>query len=215
MKSQASAAMKTLRSLLDEQETDRLTDLETRLRDGLHGDLEYPDVDHLLASVRRGAAWRRDRRASAGVAVLVAAVIGGSTLLQQSHDDRTAPQPITHGPSPTADSAGRVTGLATGGSHLYRLTSNAGCTACSGVWLRADDGSWTHLADIAGAAAYAGQVSPRYGPLDSLEMAPNGQDGWAWGRTLWSTHDGGRTWSMVSDPTSAPTPGGGRRTPAA
>jgi hypothetical protein len=29
-------------------------------------------------------------------------------------------------------------------------------------------------------------------------MAANGRDGWAWGRTLWSTHDGGQTWSQVT-----------------
>jgi hypothetical protein len=174
-----------------------MTDLETRLRDGLHGAVGEPDVDRLLTVVRRGAAWRRTRRASAGVALVVATVIGGSVALQSGQDHRTAPQPATHSPSPTSSTSGRVVGLATGGSEVYRLTWNLGCSACSSVWLRDASGSWTHLYDFQGKAAYGGHVTPRYGPVDSLTMAANGRDGWADGRLLWSTHDGGRTWSVV------------------
>lgn len=174
-----------------------MTDLETRLRDGLHADVDQPDLDAFLTGVRRGAAWRRGRRASVGATVLVAALIGGAAFVQSGRDHRTAPQPSTPGPSPTAAASGRVVDLDTSGDRVYRLTSDAGCTACSGIWVRASDGSWTHLADIAGVTAYAGHVTPRYGPIDSLTMAPDGRDGWASGRTLWATHDGGQTWSIV------------------
>jgi hypothetical protein len=182
-----------------------MTDLETRLRDGLHSEVDHPDVDRFLTDVRRGVAWRRGRRASVGVAVLVAGLIGGSVLVQQGRDHRTAPAPITHGPSPTATTTGpsphrvcgRVVDLDTSGEGVLRLTWNLGCTACSSVWLRAPSGSWTHLADFEGKAAYGGHVTPRYGPVDSLVMAPNGRDGWADGRLLWATHDGGHTWSPV------------------
>lgn len=174
-----------------------MTDLETRLRDGLHGDVQQPDVDGFLAGVRRGAAWRRGRRASAGVALVVAAAIAGSVALQSGHDHRTPPQPVTHSPSPTSDTAGRVVDLDASGGEVYRLTWNLGCSACSTVWLHDPSGSWTHLYDFAGRAAYGGHVTPRYGPVDTLTMAANGRDGWADGRLLWATHDGGRTWSVV------------------
>ncbi|MDX6358282.1 MAG: Photosynthesis system assembly factor [Nocardioidaceae bacterium] len=178
-----------------------MTDLETRIRDGLHDDLTQPDVDRFLTGVRRGVARRRGRRASAGVAALVAAVIGGSVLLQHGHDHRTPPQPITHGPSPTraADTTGRVDDLDTAGGEVYRLTSDLGCSACSSVWRRDPSGSWTHLYDFAGRAAYGGHPSRHYGPVDSLTMAPNGRDGWADGHLLWATHDGGNTWSVVEE----------------
>lgn len=182
-----------------------MTDLETRVRDGLHGDVDQPDLDRFLTGVHRAAAWRRGRRTSAGVAALVAAVIGGSVLLQQGRAPHPAPDPATPGPSPTSTTTGpaprgahgRVVDLTTSGDSVYRLTWDLGCSACSSVWSRASNETWTHLADFEGAAAYAGHVTPRYGPIDSLAMAPNGLDGWAWGRTLWATHDGGRTWSIV------------------
>lgn len=33
-----------------------------------------------------------------------------------------------------------------------------------------------------------------------LVMAPDGVNGWAWGKRLWSTHDGGRTWQRTNPP---------------
>jgi hypothetical protein len=180
-----------------------MNDLETRLREGLNGEVAQPDFDRFLTGVRRGAAWRRGRRASAGVALVVVALVGGSVLLQDTRDDRTSPQPI--GPSPSVSTTGpaprayqgRVVDLTTSGDSVFRLTWDLRCSACSSVWLRAASGTWTHLFDFEGQSAYGGRVTPRYGPVDSLVMAPNGRDGWASGRLLWSTHDGGRTWSRV------------------
>jgi hypothetical protein len=175
-----------------------MTNLETRLRDGLHGDVQQPDVDGFLAGVRRGAAWRRGRRASAGVALLVAAVIGGSVALQSGHDHRTAPQPVTHSPSPTGATSGRVVDLSAAGTHVFELVVHDGCTRCSTVLEHTVAGDWRRLGTMTGG-------SPAFGPVQHLLMAPDGRNGWAWQGSLWSTHDGGRTWRQVTD-------GPGRRT---
>ncbi len=184
-----------------------MTDLETRLREGLHGDVEQPDLDGFLSGVQRGAAWRRGRRASAVVAVAVAALVGGSVLLQSSRDDQVAPAPTPITSSPTSTPSGpdapqrhgRVVDASVAGSTVFRLTSDLGCTACSSAWRLGPSGTWEHLYDFAGRAAYGGRVDAAFGPVDTLTMAPNGRDGWAEGYRLWSTHDGGQTWSIVSD----------------
>jgi hypothetical protein len=175
-----------------------MTDLETRLREGLHGDVESPDVDRFLTGVRRGVAWRRGRRASAGIAVLVAAIIGGSVALQSGHDDRTAPRPATQSPSPTGETAGRVVDLVAAGRQVFELVVHDGCTHCSTVLERTPTGDWQRLGTMRGGSA-------RFGPVQQLLMAPDGRNGWAWQGSLWSTHDGGRTWHQVTD-------GPGRRT---
>ncbi len=192
-----------------------MTDLETRLRDGLHAEVDQPDVVAFLTGVRRGAAWRRGRRTSAGVAVLVAAVVGGSVLLQSGRDDRTTPQPITHGPSPTAatsqlprDATSQVLDVSVTGAGVLRLTTNIGCLGCSTVWQRTLDGRWQHLFDFAGRAAYGGKVDPLFGPVSHLTMAADGRNGYAWGHRLWSTHDGGHSWQIVPDGPGAHTPRG-------
>ncbi len=184
-----------------------MTDLETRLRDGLHADVEQPDIDRFVHDVRRGVAWRRARRASAATALAVVALVGGSVLLQHGRDNRSAPEPITHGPTSSStttpsDGAGlhpQVVDVSTAGSAVFRLTSNVGCTACSSVWLRDPTGAWTHLYDFSGSAAYGGRVDQGFGPVEHLAMAADGRDGWAWGRRLWATHDGGHTWSIVTE----------------
>jgi hypothetical protein len=186
-----------------------MNDLETRLRDGLHGDVTAPDVDRVLPGVRRGAAWRRGRRASAGVAVLVALVIGGSVALQEGRDRRGAPEPVTHGPSPTRTATGEelpkgaevgTIDVSVTGSDVFKLTTNQGCVACSAVWrLTGIGNAWTHLFDFEGAPAYGGHVDKTFGPVEYFTMAANGTDGWAWGHRLWSTHDGAHSWTIVAD----------------
>lgn len=187
-----------------------MTDLETRLRDGLRGDVDQRDVDRLLTDVRRGVAWRRGRRSSAGVALAVVALVGGSVLVQQARSDRTSPLPATFGPSPTAttsvstpplprDATSQVLDVAATVHGALRLTTNIGCLGCSTVWRQASDGHWEHLFDFTGRAAYGGQIDEDFGPVSYLTMAPNGRDGYAWGARLWSTHDGGESWAIVTD----------------
>ena len=172
-----------------------MTDLETRLRDGLDSDAAPVSAEALLRDVRRGVARRRARRATRAVVLLTAAVVAGSVGIQHGRSAQP-PQPAhspSATPSTTADVArpGRVTDLVAAGSSVYRLTSHGACTACSSVWRRTDSG-WAHLHDFEGR-------------LDSLVMSADGRNGFAWGRTLWATHDGGSTWTLV-------TSGPGRRT---
>jgi hypothetical protein len=180
-----------------------MNELETRLRDGLHGDVAPPDVDGFLIDVRRGAAWRRGRRASAGVALLVAGLVGGSALLQQGHDHRTAPEPVKSPSSTCAGdcqvpAVGRVVDVYASGSNVFELTVHDGCTHCSTVLRRTPAGGWQRLGTMTGG-------SSAFGPVQQLLMAPDGRNGWAWQGSLWSTHDGGRTWQQITD-------GPGRRT---
>jgi hypothetical protein len=179
-----------------------MSDLETRLRDGLEGDVTQPDIDLFLSDVRRRSSWRRGRHAAAGVAALVAVVIGGSVVLQHGSDQRIPPQPVTPTPSPTSsavsDVRARVVDVRAAGSHVFRLTVRDGCTRCSVVSERTPDGEWQRLGSLNGG-------SRGWGPAERILMAPDGRDGWAWQPELWSTHDGGRTWSRITD-------GPGRRT---
>jgi len=166
-----------------------MTDLETRLREGLASEPAPVSADALLHDVRRGVVRRRARGATGAVVVVTAAIVAASVGVQHG---RSAQPPLpAHSPSAssraTADAAGtgRVTDLVAAGSSVYRLTSDLGCTACSSVWRRTDSG-WEHLHDFGG-------------HLYSLVMSADRQDGFAWGRTLWATHDGGHTWAQVSD----------------
>ncbi|MFZ2015861.1 MAG: hypothetical protein WAV00_18760 [Nocardioides sp.] len=172
-----------------------MTDLETRLRDGLGAEAAPVSADALLRDVRRGLARRRARRATGAVVLVTAAIVAGSIRLQHGRSAQP-PQPA-HSPSVTstattdAASSGRATDLVAAGASVYRLTSGGGCSACSSVWRRTDSG-WEHLHDF--------EVR-----LDSLAMSADGRDGFAWGLALWATHDGGSTWTLV-------TAGPGRRT---
>jgi hypothetical protein len=176
-----------------------MTELETRLREGLQAQPDAVDPDHFLAGVRRGVGWRHARRASAGGALVVAALIGGSVLLQH-RDVAPAPMPITRTtptitPSSIASSGtsgrhGRVLDLAAGGNHILQLTTHDGCRRCSVVRELTEVGKWQRSGEIPGG-------SHALGTAQRLYLAPDGLNGWADGRLLWATHDGGQTWQWV------------------
>lgn len=172
-----------------------MTDLETRLRDGLAGESAPVSADAVLHDVRRGVARRRARRATGAVVLVTAAIVVGSVGLQHGRSAQP-PQPA-HSPSATTPTTSatarpvRVTDLVAAGTSVYRLTSNGVCTACSSVWRRTDSG-WQHLHDFEGR-------------VDSLAMSADGRGGFAWGRTLWATHDGGSTWTLVTSGPGRPT----------
>ena len=189
-----------------------MNDLEDRVRRALHADVSDPGADRLLGDVHRGAIRRRRRRVAGMVAAstLVAAAAAGAVTSVVVHQ-RSTPDvpPASHAPNPRptptptdtplpADATkGPVAVSVTSVGTVFRLTVNVGCTACSTVWQSdASGGGWVRLHDF-GAEAAPGDADPGHGPLDHLVMAANGRDGWAWGRWLFSTHDGGRTWERV------------------
>jgi hypothetical protein len=82
----------------------------------------------------------------------------------------------------------------------FRLTENDGCRSCTVVWRReGDDGTWQRLAEISGREAYGGRIARDFGPLTTLVITSDGLHGWAWYKTLWSTHDGGDSWVRVTE----------------
>lgn len=182
--------------------------LEDRLRRGLDAPFEVEPAEALVSRVSAGARRRRQRRTAAiavGAAATVAVIALGSVLL-----GRPNPSPEPHPPPPAPSlpvgaAVGTIDVAVPDADHVFKLTVNEGCVACSTVWLRGDDGSWERLHDFSGTAAYGGKVDPLFGPIEYVEFAPDARNGWAWGDTLFSTHDGGRTWSQVeTGPGAAP-----------
>lgn len=130
--------------------------------------------------------------AAAGVGVGLVGALGGS----QQSDEPSAPPPTSSAPPPAA----RTSDLAGTDDGWFRLTENDGCRSCTVVWRRSGDaGDWERLFEISGKESYGGRVTTDFGPVSSLVLTPDGRDGWAWYKTLWSTHDGGRSWSHVID----------------
>ncbi|MBO9523933.1 MAG: hypothetical protein J7518_20555 [Nocardioidaceae bacterium] len=182
--------------------------LEDRLRAGLNTPMDA-DEDQFLDAVRRGAGSRRRRRAGAALAAGALVVAGAAGIAVGVQRDDAAPPrpPATRTPSPTlpAEAARGVIDLVVNSpGEVYRLTTNVGCVACTTVWAQAPGGDWIRVHDF-GSEAYDGPPQPVFGPVTNLVM--QGSDGWAWGNKLFSTHDGGRTWSEVGQ-------GPGRRTEA-
>jgi hypothetical protein len=178
-----------------------MSDLETRLRDALAEDVGATAPDEMLRAVRRGAALRRGRRAVVAVALTVAVIVVGSAALQHGHTRRT-PEPVRT-PSTCAHTCtpaphGRVVDLVAAGDHVFRLSVHDGCTHCGTVSERTASGQWDRLGELQGG-------SREWGPVQRLLMSPNGRDGWAWQGQLWSTHDGGRTWTQVTTGPGRPT----------
>jgi hypothetical protein len=179
-----------------------MRDLETRLRDGLSCGVPETSATALLHDVRRGVARRRARRATGAVVLVTAAVVATSIGLQHGRS-APPPQPL-HSPSATCSgdcpqpSTGRTVDVSTAGDQVFRLAVHDGCTHCATVSRRTDSGGWDRLGELLGGSADSG-------PAQWLRMASDGRDGWAFTPQLWSTHDGGRTWTQVTD-------GPGRRT---
>jgi hypothetical protein len=192
-----------------------MNDFEDRVRRALRSDVPGVDTEPLLAEVHRGATRRRRRRVAGTIAASVLVVAGAVGVATQVGGDPGAvpdPLPATKSPSPTApalpDGAahGVIDVSVVSADRWFRLTTNVGCVACSTVWRndQSAEGGWERLHDF-GEEAYAGKVDPTFGPVESLVMAEDGENGWAWGLRLYSTHDGGRTWSAVTTGPGRPT----------
>jgi hypothetical protein len=137
--------------------------------------------------------------------VAVAGVVGIATSLADDERAAPSPSPASQPPSPSPTESplppdaprGVMAVSVAAADQVFRLTENVGCTGCSTVWRGDGSGRWERLHDFA--PEDAAQLDGDYGPVGDLVMARNGQDGWAWGKRLYSTHDGGHTWAQVTN----------------
>ena len=189
-----------------------MNDFEDRVRRALRTDVRDVEAARLLRDVHRGATRRRHRRVAGGIAASVLVIAGAAGVATTIRgDERTLPEPLpaTQTPSPSPTEPALPEGAAQGVTDVsvvsadrwFRLTVNVGCVACSTIWQneQSAEGGWERLHDFEGTPAdYGGPVDPSFGPVAYIAMAANGKDGWAWGSRLRSTHDGGRTWTVVT-----------------
>jgi len=168
-----------------------MTDLETRVREGLSSDLAGPSAHDVIADVRRDARRRRARRMTgvlAATVILLAAVGGG---VARHRAQQTADRPgVPHHLS------GAMAVSVTGSGTVYKVVGNEGCSVpCSTVWRLDRTTGWVQVSTIEDTERSA----HFFGPVLAIEMSPSGHDGWMWGPShMWSTHDGGATWTRVS-----------------
>ena len=197
---------------------DRLEqDLRTTLRDA-HRELPTDLVS--LDSVYSGSVRRRRRRVAAvsaatAVAVLLVAVpvalSSGSTRSLEPTDPSTTNGPVTPSPSPTPTpsratapapqvvnaaalswgDAQPVSVTAIGTNTFFVLGQRNSCVSNCIRLARSGDGGKTFTALPAPRNTKDKPSTLRFG---------SARDGWIGGATLWSTHDGAKTWSRVPMP---------------
>ena len=161
-----------------------MTELETRLREALHGDLGELGADALLDDVRRGVRRRRTRRTTSVAAVAVLIVAGAVGLGAARHGDgEPAPShrtPVVHSKQPDIEDLS----VSATGERVEAVRGD--CTSpCTEVWAQHGKSAWQHRGTIDDVTV-------------AVTMAPDGQNGWAPGMTgVWATHDGGRSWALV------------------
>lgn len=175
--------------------------LEDRLRQSLQSPMPADD-EEFLGAVRRGASARRRRRTTGAVAACVLAIggVAGIAIGVRAGDDAPERPPATRTPSPTlpADAFRGASDVDVVSPEIvFRVTGNVGCIACATVWMQRNDTGWIKLHEF-GAEAYDGAPDPMVQPVSDIEMAPDGNNGWAFGAKLFSTHDGGTSWTQVT-----------------
>lgn len=203
---------------MDQLERD-LRDTLTDPRRGLPGDLVSLD------GVHRGARSRRRRRiaaAASSTALLLAAVVGTPLVLFGGGDSSTG-LPAHHSPKPSTSSSHQKQELrakhhqsrsSSGTSTVPRPWAGASVDSVTAVGVNSvvvlgsdtacADGECLALArtDDGGASYLALTPPPLSQPVQGatpeLRFGSN-TDGWAWYHdSLWSTHDGAKSWHSVS-----------------
>lgn len=116
---------------------------------------------------------------------------------------------ITPGSALTAAEVQPLSITATGTDHQWVLAAtpgrDCGRLSCATVLSTADHGdSWTNLGQLP-APPSAPTDEPIAESVNELRIAKRTDDseqydGWAFGLSLWSTHDGGRSWSAAGSP---------------
>ena len=123
-----------------------------------------------------------------------------SSSPSSSPSQSPAPSAPTAGATPTTSNGRRrPTGVRAydiaGDGTVWRVTDEPCDTVmCSRVASYDGTGAWTTRADLAWPDP--GNLTATYGgPATGVTVSPDGQDLWAYGGRLWSSHDGGRTWN--------------------
>ena len=152
-----------------------MTDLETRVRDALHGEVAERPADVLLDDVRRSARRRRTRR-TASMAAVAVLVVGGAVGVTAARLDPKQPAPTQRVPAVQNDIAD-LSVTATG--ERFKAVRDDGCASpCVAIWSQRGHAPWVRTGTIHDLVA-------------EVTMAPDGRNGWAPGQTaVWSTHDG-------------------------
>jgi hypothetical protein len=170
-----------------------VNNLEDRLRRGLESPLAADSDDGLLGRIHTGARLRRRRRTAAitaATAVVVTAVVFGSSALL---GDEHRPEPLQPSTSSPANvPAGAIDLAVPDADHLFALTADGCSHICSTLRQLDSGGTWQMLREW-------GVSLGRSDSVEYVEFSPDALNGWAWGSGLWSTHDGGRTWSEITD----------------
>ena len=189
--------------------------IESRVRDTLREAPPPVSPDELLARIKESSAVADRRRRHAKVALVTVAVVTGVVVLalplsgDGGRDAEPAKEIATHTDPALPERAiqGIVDVSAPTADNVFRLTVNVGCVGCSTIWRRDldADGGWERLHDFTGASG-GSDGSGLHGTIQNIEMAPDGEVGYAWDRRLFLTEDGGRTWTRVIRGSSAPYP---------
>ena len=197
-----------------------MDDLEERLRRGLQHPSLSGDAERILADVHRGARARRQRRVAL-VAAGVLAVLTATGVLASPATRPDGSPPVTSPSSPavsptapTATPTPTAKETPDGGTTSLRLTITTGFepTRHGTVW-------WVSAAACSGTpcALLLKDLPDGHGekvhvfqwpvgeqsdvpPVDSVTVSDDGQNVWVWGPLLWSSHDGGKTWTPADLP---------------
>lgn len=161
-----------------------------------------------------------NRRMLAGLLVAASLAIIGGTLAGavalRNHGHPTGspakhPVVVTHAPAPTVSTSpaptaanGAVTGFqplsmtAVSEQEFWVLGTDGFCSSCSATILHTQDGGRTFSALPAPPFTFAhDSQSPEPTTVNDLRFA-DPMNGWAFGPSLWSTHDGGQHWQRLS-----------------
>lgn len=193
-------------------------DLEGQLRHSIRADAHRPagevgDVESMLGRVKTGARRRQRHRAIGGTVAVLAVVSGAAVIAQPgdlfpSHNVQVAGTPSTSASHGTPTSTSSTQGITGSLSRLQVLSVTAtdpqtfwvlGSSGCGRPRCLTIDGTSDGGAGFTRLNAPSSEVGlPATGStVSALRFASGGTNGWAFGGSLWATHDGGVGWAPV------------------
>ena len=144
----------------------------------------------MIDEVRRGARRRRNRRQAASIVaavwvLVVGLAVGGSLLSERDPAPEAAPHPTQTPWEPNARTpTGEAYAVDAGGDRVLATVAGAPGCGCTELW-RLDESGWEKVHEFPEEF------------VERLELAQDGRLGLAAapGGDLWSTRDGGETWT--------------------